>query len=376
MSFALSDIHLAIQQEARELAASVAHLATAADERSSVDPEMLAALQRSGLGELMVPAAYGGRFERVDPLSVCVAREQLMAVSSHLDSLFALQGIGSFAISTGGTPQQRERWLPSIAQAQTLAGLALTEPDAGSDLKRITTVLTEHEGELVLDGEKSFISNGGAAGVYAVLAKEGEGLTLVLVAADTPGLSIAPTPELIAPHVLGDLTFSSVRLPLQARLGRPGRGLDLVLATLAVFRVSVAGAAIGLASAALGEMLGHANARTQFGRPLARLGAVAEMLADSATEIEMARLLAYSAAERAGVDAAAALPLSSMAKLAATEAAARVVDRGVQIMGRFGLVRGSKMERLYRQARPMRIYEGSSEVLRVSIARALSEGFA
>lgn len=376
MSFALSDIHLAIQQEARELAASVAHLATAADERSSVDPEMLAALQRSGLSELMVPAAYGGRFERVDPLSVCVAREQLMAVSSHLDSLFALQGIGSFAISTGGTPQQRERWLPSIAQAQTLAGLALTEPDAGSDLKRITTVLTEHEGELVLDGEKSFISNGGAAGVYAVLAKEGEGLTLVLVAADTPGLSIAPTPELIAPHVLGELTFSSVRLPLQARLGRPGRGLDLVLATLAVFRVSVAGAAIGLASAALGEMLGHANARTQFGRPLARLGAVAEMLADSATEIEMARLLAYSAAERAGVDAAAALPLSSMAKLAATETAARVVDRGVQIMGRFGLVRGSKMERLYRQARPMRIYEGSSEVLRVSIARALSEGFA
>lgn len=376
MSFALSDIHLAIQQEARELAASVAHLATAADERSSVDPEMLAALQRSGLSELMVPAAYGGRFERVDPLSVCVAREQLMAVSSHLDSLFALQGIGSFAISTGGTPQQRERWLPSIAQAQTLAGLALTEPDAGSDLKRITTVLTEHEGELVLDGEKSFISNGGAAGVYAVLAKEGEGLTLVLVAADTPGLSIAPTPELIAPHVLGELTFSSVRLPLQARLGRPGRGLDLVLATLAVFRVSVAGAAIGLASAALGEMLRHANARTQFGRPLARLGAVAEMLADSATEIEMARLLAYSAAERASVDAAAALPLSSMAKLAATEAAARVVDRGVQIMGRFGLVRGSKMERLYRQARPMRIYEGSSEVLRVSIARALSEGFA
>lgn len=376
MSFALQPIHLEIQREARELAKGVSHLAAEADELSTVHQGMLEALRASGLSGLMVPAAHGGRFERVDPLAVCVTREALMASSAHLDSLFALQGIGSYAISVGGTPQQRERWLPQVASAQTLAALALTEPDTGSDLKGLATTLTERDGELELTGEKAFISNAGAAGVYTVLAREGDGLTLVLVPADAPGVSIAPTPELIAPHVLGEVSFDSVRLPAQARLGERGAGLDLVLGTLAVFRVSVAGAAVGLAEAALAETLRHARSRTQFGKPLSQLGAVAQMLADSATEIEMARLLAYSAAERAGLDAAAALPRSSMAKLAATETAGRVVDRGVQIMGRFGLVRNSKIERLYRQARPMRIYEGSSEVLRVSIARSLKEASA
>jgi len=167
--------------------------------------------------------------------------------------------------------------------------------------------------------------------------------------------------------------FDDVVLPEQARLGPPGQGLDLVLATLGVFRVSVAGAAVGLAQAALEEAVRHTKTRVQFGRPLARHGPVAQMLADCWTEIEMARLLTYRAASLAANDPAAALPYSSMAKLAATEMASRVVDRCVQVMGRFGLVRHSKIERLYRQARPMRIYEGASEVLRLGIARQLTE---
>jgi len=176
-----------------------------------------------------------------------------------------------------------------------------------------------------------------------------------------------------APHVLGDVHFDNVRLAADARLGQAGQGMDLVLATLGVFRVSVAGAAVGLAQAALEEAVRHTRTREQFGRPLARLGAVAQMLADSWTEIEMARLLTYRAASLAKENPAASLHHSSMAKLAASEMASRVVDRCVQMMGRFGLIRDSKIERLYRQARPMRIYEGASEVLRLGIARQLTE---
>jgi acyl-CoA dehydrogenase len=184
---------------------------------------------------------------------------------------------------------------------------------------------------------------------------------------------VTPTPELIAPHVLGEVSFDEVMLPASARLGKSGKGLNLVLATLGVFRVSVAGAAVGLAQAALEEAVRHTRTRVQFGRPLARLGPVAQMLADSWTEIEMARLLTYKAATLAVEDPAASLHHSSMAKLGASEMASRVVDRCVQVMGRFGLERNSKIERLYRQARPMRIYEGASEVLRLGIARQLTE---
>jgi acyl-CoA dehydrogenase len=376
VSFTLDTKYREVLEEARVVATSVEHLAIEADAMSTVHPGMLEALRASELPRLMVPAAYGGRFEQVDPLAVVVAREAVMGVSSHLDSLLALQGIGSFAVSVGGNEAQRAEWLPKVARAETLAALALTEPEAGSDLKSLTTTVRTEGDELVLDGRKDFISNAGAAGFYTALAREGEGYTLVLVPADTPGVTVEPTPELISPHVLGDVTFDAVRLPASARLGAGGDGFELVLATLAVFRASVAGAALGLAEAALTEAHRHAWEREQFGKPLAKLGAVTEMLADSWTEIEAARLLTYSAGERARENPRAALTISSMAKLTASETACRVVDRGIQIMGRFGLVRDSKMERLYRQARPIRIYEGSSEVLRVSISRAFgSEGF-
>lgn len=376
MSFELDDEYLEIQSEARELAASVESIAAEADASNVIHPGILAALRSSNLGDLMVTEQYGGRFQKIDPLAICVVREALMASSSHLDSLFALQGIGSYAITVGGTDEQRAQWLPGVRAVEVLPALALTEPDAGSDLKAVTTSLVATADGLVLRGTKAFISNAGSAGFYVVFAKEGAGFSTVLVPADAPGISVTPTPELIAPHVLGDVRFDDVRLPEAARLGEPGAGMELVLATLGIFRVSVAGAAVGLAQAALEEAVRHTRTRIQFGRPLARLGPVAQMLADCWTEIEMARLLAYRAASLARTDPGATLQHSSMAKLAASEMASRVVDRCVQMMGRFGLVRDSKIERLYRQARPMRIYEGASEVLRLGIARQLTEDVA
>ena len=373
MNFELDAPYLEIQQQARDFAQAIEPIAIEADEMSEIHPGVLAALRESGLTELMVPAQFGGRSERLDPLAICVVREVLMATSAHADSMFALQGIGSYAITVAGSSEQRASWLPKVATGEALAALALTEPDAGSDLKSVTTELLPTADGLLLRGTKSYISNAGAAAFYVVFAREESGYSMVLVPADAEGVSVTPTAELIAPHVLGDVHFDAVLLPANARLGNNGQGLDLVLATLGVFRVSVAGAAVGLAQAALEEAVRHTRTRVQFGRPLARLGPVAQMLADCWTEVEMTRLLTYRAALLAVDDPAASLNHSSMAKLAASEAASRVVDRCVQMMGRFGLVRNSKIERLYRQARPMRIYEGASEVLRLGIARQLTQ---
>ncbi|HIF10200.1 MAG TPA: acyl-CoA dehydrogenase family protein, partial [Sneathiellales bacterium] len=231
MNFELEPKYLAIQQEARDLAQSIEPISAEADASSEIHPGILSALQTSGMSNLMVATEYGGRFEQVDPFAICLVREVFMATSSHLDSLFALQGIGSFAITKGGTREQRENWLPKIATAEILPALALTEPDAGSDLKAITTELVPSGNGYLLRGTKAFISNAGAAGYYIVFAKEEAGFSTVLVPADAPGVSSTPAPELIAPHVLGDVQFDDVALTDAARLGEPGKGLNLVLAT-------------------------------------------------------------------------------------------------------------------------------------------------
>jgi acyl-CoA dehydrogenase len=369
--FELPAQYTALQDEARALAASVSDLAARADESDRIDPDVRARLGASGLAAVTVPAWYGGRHEHVDSLAVTVVREALAYESAHLDSLFAMQGIGSFAISIAGSDAVRKRWLPAVASLEAIAALALTEPHVGSDLRSITTTVTQANGELVVNGHKSFITNGGDADFYSVLGKEGDGYTLVLVPATATGLSTHRPYQIIAPHVLSDVVLDNVRLPLDHRIGEPGKGFKLALATLATFRASVAGAAVGLAQAALDEAVRHTSGRSQFGVPLARLGPVPMLLAQSWTDIEMARALTYRAAAAAARDPLPNLHLSSLAKVGATEAAGRVVDRAVQVMGRFGLVRGSKIERLYREARPMRIYEGASEVIYDSLAKHL-----
>jgi acyl-CoA dehydrogenase len=371
MPFALDKRYIELQEEARRLTAMVEPIAAEADAMSTVHPELHRLLADADLGSLMVPAAYGGRTEKVDPLAVCVVREVLTMTSGNLDSLFALQGIGSFAISVAGTDEQRSRWLPAVASCEALAALALTEPDAGSDVRAMKSEVVQTDGGLALKGHKAFISNAPSAAFFTVFAREGDGFSLFLVPADRDGITITPSPEIIAPHVLGEVELDSVPVDDSDRIGVAGRGFGLVMATLSVFRVSVAGAAVGLSQAALEEAASHTATREQFGRPLARLAPVAERLADSWGEIEAARLLTYRTAEEAREDPGGQLQMSSLAKLVATETASRVVDRSVQVMGRFGLIQGSKIERLYRLARPMRIYEGASEALRSGIASAL-----
>ena len=288
--------------------------------------------------------------------------------------MFAMQGVGSYGIAAAGSDPVRQRWLPQIGRLDAIAALALTEPHVGSDLKAISTTVLEDGDELVLNGRKSFITNAGDADVYSILAREADGFSLVVVPAATAGLTTESPHQIIAPHVLGDVILDNVRVPIGNRVGEPGRGFSLVLATLATFRVSVAGAAVGLAQAALEEALMHTANREQFGVKVARLGPVPTMLAQSWTDIEMARSLTYRAAAASARDPLASLHLSSMAKVGATEVAGRVVDRAVQVMGRFGLVRGSKIERLYRAARPMRVYEGSTEVILDSLSKQLIKG--
>lgn len=369
--FTLPARYVQLQFEASALARAVAERANVADESASIDPEMRQALSDSGLCQLAVAQAFGGRFEQVDSLAVTVVREVLAGTSAHLDSLFAMQGIGSYPLSRGGSDEVRRRWLPAVGRCEAIAALALTEPQVGSDLKALTTSIVEDGDELVVTGHKSYITNAGGADFYSVLGREGDGYSLVLVPADTKGVTIRHPNQIIAPHVLGDVIFDHVRVPRDHRIGEPGKGFSLVLATLATFRVSVAGAAVGVAQSALDEAVRHTSFREQFGRPLAELGAVSQGLALSWTEIEMARSFTYAAAAAASRDPRGSLHLASMAKVGATEMCGRVVDRCVQSMGRFGLERGSVIERLYREARPMRVYEGATEVLLDSLARQL-----
>jgi acyl-CoA dehydrogenase len=282
--------------------------------------------------------------------------------------------VGSYSLSVGGTEEVKQEWLPRVATLDAIAGLALTEPDVGSDLRAITTTMVVDGDELVVNGRKSFITNGGAADFYCTLVREDEGWSMVLVPATTAGLSIEQGADLMAPHILGELTFTDVRVPADHRLGVPGKAFSLMLQTLAVFRVTVAASGVGLAQAALDEAKHHALTREQFGAPLIELGAVSQKLAQSWTDVEAARAFVYRAAALAKSDPLGHLDYSSMAKVHATEAAAQVVDRSLQTMGRFGLVRGSKIERLYRNARPLRVYEGATEVLLDSLARRLAKG--
>jgi acyl-CoA dehydrogenase len=372
--FDLSPEHRKLQEIARGVAEAVEPYANEADECVGVHPGVRDELRASGLARHVVTTPYGGESDVLDPLAIAVVREALMYSSAHLDSMFGMQGVGSYSLSVGGSEALRREWLPRVASLEAIAALALTEPDVGSDLRAVSTTIVQDGDELVVNGRKSFITNGGAASFYNVLAREGDGWSMVLVPAETVGLTVERGADLIAPHILGELTFVDARVPVGHRLGEPGKAFSLMLQTLAVFRVTVAASAVGLAQAALDEALRHAQNREQFGKPLIAIGAVSQSLALSWTEVEAARAFVYRAAALAQSDPLGHLDYSSMAKVSATEAAGRVVDRSLQTMGRFGLVRGSKIERLYRNARPLRVYEGATEVLLDSLARRLAKG--
>ncbi|MBX3159633.1 MAG: acyl-CoA dehydrogenase family protein [Deltaproteobacteria bacterium] len=343
-------------------------------EEGARDRAAAAALGRLGLFELVVPVDRPG----LDTRAVCLAREMLGYASARADSIFAVQGLGTHAIALAGTEAQRAQ-LPAFARGERIAAFALTEPEAGSDVAAIATSAAEvpgGDGGFRLDGEKLFISNLGIADHAVVFAstepgKRGAGLSAFWVPLDAPGVRVEPMTA-IAAHPIGRMTLAGVELPAAARIGAAGQGMKLALQTLDAFRVSVGAAAVGMARRALDEAIGFVGRRVQFGKPLAEQPLVQAHLADMAVDVDAARLLVLRAAHRKDTTSDRVTTEVSIAKLGATEAAQRVIDRAVQLFGGRGVMAGAVVEHLYRAIRPLRIYEGTSEIQRTIIGRALT----
>ena len=335
------------------------------------------ALADANLIGLLVPAAYGGATETVQSTPICIARQWLARESGALDTAFVMQGLGSYPVTLAGSDALKAKLLPDVASGKAIAAFALTEPGAGSDASGMATTLTPtDDGGAILSGTKCFISNAGVADSYVVFAREGGGdpeaapkYCAAWIPGDADGLEIEAS-HVIAPHAIGSMHMEGIVVPPEHRLGEPGDGLKLALSTLEVFRVTVGAAALGFADRALTESLNHLNTRVQFGKPLAKQQGLRFALADVATEHLAAQLLVYRAAlaRDAGYTGADKV---AMAKLFATESAQRVVDRAVQSLGGLGVTVGERTERLYREVRALRIYEGTSEIQKLVIARSL-----
>jgi acyl-CoA dehydrogenase len=334
----------------------------------------------AGLGEagfLKLAVANGDR--RPDVRSLAIARETLAYHSALADYAFAMQGLGSGAISLFGTVEQKRKWLPDVAAGDAIAAFAMTEPLAGSDAANIETSADRDGDDWVLLGEKTYISNGGIADFYLTFARTGEGegsrgLSAFIVPAGAKGLKVAERIHVIAPHPLARLKYDKVRLPADALIGEPGEGFRVGMETLNLFRVTVGAAALGLARRAFDEALAFAVNRRLGDGTLADNAVTQEKLADMAVMIDSSALLVYRAAWRQDVGGTDHRRAAAMAKLHATEAAQQVIDAAVQMHGGAGVTKGVKVEELYRDIRALRIYEGASEVQRQIIARDLLKG--
>ncbi len=323
-----------------------------------------------------VAKAYGGVRDQVQARDLCILREELARGSALADTMFAMQALGSYPITLAGSEEQKRRYLPKVASGEAIAAFAITEPDAGSDVASLKTVATRRGKNFCLAGTKRFISNAGIADHYVVFAstepeKKAKGISAFIVDATAPGLVVKEKTQLLSPHPIGVVVFENCGIPENAMLGRPGEGLNIAFGTLDLLRCTVGAAAAGLAQRALEEAVRYASARQQFGQPIARFQGIQFKLADMATELEAARLLVYQAAWANDLGSDDLKQKASMAKLYATEAAQRIIDQALQIHGGVGLVVGNIMERLYRDIRALRIYEGTSEIQKLVIAREL-----
>ena len=313
--------------------------------------------------------------DAIDTRAICLLRETLARHHGLADFAFAMQGLGAGAISLDGTAAQRERYLPRVARGDAIAAFALSEPEAGSDVAALACAARDDGDAYVIDGEKTWISNGGIADVYTVFARTGEagtrGISAFVVPADAPGFEIAERIDVIAPHPLARLRFRNCRVPAGNLLGEAGEGFKIAMRTLDIFRPSVAAAALGFARRALDEALAHTRSRRMFGGTLADLQLTQAKLGDMATMIDAAALLTYRAAWRRDVQKLPATREAAMAKMTATENAQWVIDQAVQLFGGRGVRVGEIVERLYREIRALRIYEGATEVQKLIVAREL-----
>jgi len=323
--------------------------------------------------------AYGGTGETIDTRAICIARETLAWHSGLADFAFAMQGLGSGAITLFGTDAQKRRYLPSVATGRAIAAFALSEPSAGSDAAAVQCQARRVGEDYIIDGEKTWISNGGIADFYVLFARTGEapgarGISAFVVEPDVPGFACTERIDVMAPHPLARLTLTECRIAASQRLGEPGHGFKVAMATLDTFRISVAAAALGFARRALDEALHRATSRTMFGQTLGDFQLTQAKLSAMVTGIDAAALLTYRAAwlrdrgQRVTVEAA-------MAKLTATETAQQVIDAAVQMCGAQGVVSEEPVERLYREIRPLRIYEGATEVQQLIIGRGIIQAY-
>lgn len=370
----------AIEQELLELLSKFD--AALADAKPQPDPEsalvdLVRLLGEAGLLRLVVPKHAGGIHDEVRSVALCIAREWLGYSDPLADLAFAMQGLGSYAITLAGSEAQKKEWLGPVATGKAIAGFALTEPNAGSDLSAIASAARRDGHEYVVEGEKVFISNAPVAHFFTLFAAtrsrgEKDRLSCFIVPRDAKGLTIEPM-DVLGGHPIGRLHLDGVRVPASARVGEEGRGMSIALGTLHRFRTTVGAAAVGFATRALDEAIEHVKSRVQFGAPLAELQAVQLRLADMACDIEAARLLVYRAAALAdsGGSREEVARASSMAKLVATENAQRAIDHAVQLFGGRGVELGSAVARLYEEIRALRIYEGTTDIQKILVAREL-----
>jgi len=340
------------------------------ESRDAIDRECVSLVKALGQGGWLKPAiagkAHGGASEVMDTRTICLLREELAWHHGLADFAFAMQGLGSGAISLKGTPEQQAAYLPRVAKGEALAAFALSEPDAGSDVAAMQCSALATADGYRLNGLKTWISNGGIADFYVVFARTGEapgarGISAFIVDADSPGLEIAERIDVVAPHPLATLNFNNVLVPHAKRIGAAGEGFKVAMATLDVFRTSVAAASLGFARRALDESIAWAKQRKMFGGTLADFQITQSKLAQMATLLDAATLLTYRAAwlrdqgQRITQEAA-------MAKMTATENAQQIIDMAVQMHGGMGVKKGCIVESLYREIRALRIYEGATEV--------------
>jgi acyl-CoA dehydrogenase len=342
-----------------------------------VDAECRALVRRLGEGGWLrycVPAAHGGIHDSLDVRSLALIRETLARHNGLADFAFAMQGLGSGAISLFGSEAQKRSYLPAVAAGEKIAAFALTEPTSGSDVASMETAAAESVDGYVVDGAKTYISNGGIADFYVLFARTGEapgarGVSAFIVDAGTAGLDDSERIRVIAPHPLATLKFADMQLPANALLGERGRGFAQAMATLDVFRTTVGAAALGFARRALDEATARALSRKSMGGTLADNAIVQAMLAEMVLDVDASALLVYRAAWLRDVKGLRNSREAALAKLHATDSAQQVIDKAVQIFGGLGVTHGVPVESLYREIRALRIYEGASEVQKVVIAR-------
>jgi acyl-CoA dehydrogenase len=371
-----TDAHVQLAERLRAAVPAIAAVEApgAHPDEAARDRAAAKALGETQMFELVVPRA-GERGHRIDTRAVCLAREMLGYISPRADSILAVQGLGTHALGLAGSPAQREQ-LAAFARGSSVAAFALTEPEAGSDVAAIATRATATDDGYRLDGDKLFISNLGIADHAMVVATTDPalghaGLTAFWLPLQLAGVTIAPMAAM-APHPIGALELRGASVPASALIGEPGHGMRLALATLDAFRVSVGAAAVGMARRALDEAIGFVTRRSQFGKLLSEQPLIQAHLADMVVELDAARLLVLRAAYLKDTLGGKLTTEVSIAKLGATEAAHRVIDRAVQLFGGRGVMAGAVVEHLYRAIRPLRIYEGTSEIQRTIIGRAVA----